>query len=1385
MKREKYIYQQVSLFKYVIVGLFVSLLCQISPILAQETMQLYPKITRMEGQGNGGNWLDLTQATRDRIMSGAPWKTQNVEYENGSSPVKVRVYNPAELKDYDYRLKLLPQHFGPDTNMVPTNVITDSSLVSNKAHWILEWWQNDTLVGSYISRYTLGEGTEEFVEGHGIAITFRNSPFMIYDENLKRFVEQKFGGNTYANNAYYTQPNLIGSTVQYSGQHAWLGGLQDVNTDVPANWIRSGKHTASNVWECISGGNSASCFYYLWRKEDFFNLYLFTTNYSYAIVRGFMDCLGQFGHIASGTWAPYMMSSPYDGGPKANYYAPDIYLLEEIPSPNCYDFTKLSTMSNRGGYNQTLTNLYSVDIVMTPDTNLWTRALVLEAGSACEKVISEEDSSEVIDYKVAQNFNGQTYYNLRHEPKTCPSVDKQGRVDNSGTTGFGWFPGYAINVETGERLNIMFAENSADEYNHGNDMLFNPTNVYAFRKDTSGALVLDANGHPIPMSQAEYDSLYLDIYEEGNFSYNYLGEPLNGGKHYVYVCGSSGNTANLYYYFNNCQRSFNDNYREFVLAGQTHGNTFIGTDGVTYPYYECGVYDEGKWLSEKFKTFASEENLNDYGRKVRKMQVFNNVMWTGIPMPEVGEESHWLEDEVTVKIRVTRPYMFYTSAVGTGPDVVVNENAPMFVFNTTDLNMASETPIFDVNSLIEGQVGPNRMDVNNIDAPIYPNSSLRFYDLEADYKYPKGSEKATNYAFAYWLGGLDEQDSLHVMAEQFQLYGYDSWAGPLSTVDAHTDKATVAEWKRTFKITREDIVEFLDNYQDTNYTIPRSIREWPAHGDPLKGQAWNLAPFVDVNNNNVYEPSEGDYPDFPGDMAIFFIFNDNYKPHTESGGKPLGVEVHCMVYAYYAPDDSLMNNTIFYNYKIFNRSQHDYHDAYVGLWDDWDLGYCRDDYVACDIMKNSAYCYNATDIDGNGENNAYGANWPVQTITLLSGPLMPADGQDNPAYTDSSDCSLFINNGLNEYAINGTSGFGDGVVDNERYGLTGFVYHNNDNSVTGDPHDAAEYYGLMSGYWKDGSHIKYGANGHTWIGSSDIDCRFMFPGNHYPCNYNTYGVEIPDSLQYFLDGWLEDAVNPPHDVRGLSSIGPFNLEAGGMQEMEFAMVTIPHSIAMTRGNVSLNALGGVNQNYHEKVFTPAITYITNATVCEGEIYTFFGQECDASGQYSYFIPNSRHDIYLADTVYLLYLTVQPLYSVVYAEVKPGHAYHGNGFNISSSETAEVGVKLFLNTFTSSIGCDSTVVLLLDIREDAQDNPIIEPQGKLIIYPNPTANYVTVVTDDEELVRNGEKLMVFDLQGRLLYARPIQDFSTTIDMTSYRAGTYIVKLGKKAGKVVRR
>ena len=56
--------------------------------------------------------------------------------------------------------------------------------------------------------------------------------------------------------------------------------------------------------------------------------------------------------------------------------------------------------------------------------------------------------------------------------------------------------------------------------------------------------------------------------------------------------------------------------------------------------------------------------------------------------------------------------------------------------------------------------------------------------------------------------------------------------------------------------------------------------------------------------------------------------------------------------------------------------------------------------------------------------------------------------------------------------------------------------------------------------------------------------------------------------------------NTPGDRRGVASVGPFNIEAGGMQEMELCLVTIPHNWAVNEnGNVRLDSLSRLISTY--------------------------------------------------------------------------------------------------------------------------------------------------------------------------------------------------------------
>ena len=143
--------------------------------------------------------------------------------------------------------------------------------------------------------------------------------------------------------------------------------------------------------------------------------------------------------ILGGWWAPWRLVASSAGGPAA---------------PN---FSNTINIAN-------IADINSIDVVITSDQSKWTRCGIIELQE--DPVLAE---------------GGQDKLELR----ASPSVGKDGNpdgstyVDNNGNTqpsnGMGWFPGYAVNLETGERMNMAFGEDSWLSGQNGRDMKWNPT----------------------------------------------------------------------------------------------------------------------------------------------------------------------------------------------------------------------------------------------------------------------------------------------------------------------------------------------------------------------------------------------------------------------------------------------------------------------------------------------------------------------------------------------------------------------------------------------------------------------------------------------------------------------------------------------------------------------------------------------------------------------------------------------------------------------------------------------------------------------------------------------------------------------------------------------
>ena len=135
----------------------------------------------------------------------------------------------------------------------------------------------------------------------------------------------------------------------------------------------------------------------------------------------------------------------------------------------------------------------------------------------------------------------------------------------------------------------------------------------------------------------------------------------------------------------------------------------------------------------------------------------------------------------------------------------------------------------------------------------------------------------------------------------------------------------------------------------------------------------------DSDGDGLYNPTRGDYPDVPGDQAIFWVYNDKGNAHSETGGDAIGLEIQALAYAFVS--DDALNNTTFYRYKTLYYGTTALDSVYLSKWVDADIGYFLDDYVGCDTTRNLGICYT-----GNTFDSLYGYNPPMLAVDLLKGP---------------------------------------------------------------------------------------------------------------------------------------------------------------------------------------------------------------------------------------------------------------------------------------------------------------------------------------------------------------------------------------------------------------
>ncbi|MBL7818810.1 MAG: hypothetical protein JNL70_27675 [Saprospiraceae bacterium] len=363
-------------------------------------------VTRLDGVGSGGNFLDISEGTLAAILAGT--KDGTVTYKSGRAPIEVKVVNPLEVVDGTYTLQIKDKDLTDD-------------VVNDTARWELRREGESSVI---VSERTIAKLNEQIIAKYGFSISVRQTA----EPGTQATTDKTNGAVGYE--ITYKKPGLNWLTG-VPDDAAWLGGIPIFN------YLKTGTDL-----------------------EPDFNL----------------DPKQALSKIANYTFVPYALCDHRIESPENQ---PLVTPAWQRPSN--------SSVRNNG-----LARLNNVDIVFTSDKSKWSRCVVIETASPYYYDPTYRTGVNLPTVGNAKNFN------LRGSPSVGKDADASnpnkpvGQVlpdeQSAGiVNGMGWFPGYAIDVETGERLNIFFGENSTfdpsigDNYGESRginrDMLFNPSDL--------------------------------------------------------------------------------------------------------------------------------------------------------------------------------------------------------------------------------------------------------------------------------------------------------------------------------------------------------------------------------------------------------------------------------------------------------------------------------------------------------------------------------------------------------------------------------------------------------------------------------------------------------------------------------------------------------------------------------------------------------------------------------------------------------------------------------------------------------------------------------------------------------------------------------------------
>lgn len=323
--------------------------------------------------------------------------------------------------------------------------------------------------------------------------------------------------------------------------------------------------------------------------------------------------------------------------------------------------------------------------------------------------------------------------------------------------------------------------------------------------------------------------------------------------------------------------------------------------------------------------------------------------------------------------------------------------------------------------------------------------------------------------------------------------------------------------------------------------------------------------------------------------------------------------------------------------------------------------------------------------------------------------------------------------------------------------------------------------------WLDGITYTESTNEPTMVYTNSVGCDSVVT-LHLTVYHSVYQVEehvVCDSFTWINDSTYTENTDTPTmtytSASGCDSVVTLHLVVNHSVETDDYLTIcaneLPYPYADTVFGVNTPHLSTFNFQFSTSegcdslvtlhlTVNPSFETEEILTICENELpYTYGDTVFDISTPHLSTILFQLSTVDGCDSLVTLYLTVNETSSFIDSVFATEPYTWIDG--VTYSESIE-GPSVIL---TNEWGCDSVVTLSLTIGEGIGGYQV---QRQLVVWPNPTKGQVTMSLSGIMPEAN-LNVQVYDMYGRLLATQKWQSDQTTLDLSSFAQGIYLVKV----------